>query len=198
MMSVMERKNPYGLIKAFRTAFPGGENVSLVLKTSFGDRHPALMYQLRTAAEAAGVTVIDAVFTQDETVSLIDMCDCYVSLHRSEGLGLTMAEAMLLGKPVIATSYSGNVDFMTSANSLLVDYELVRLEQDVPPYEAGCVWAEPSVEHAASLMRRVYENPAWAAEFGAKAALDVQAYVSLDTAGQRVARRLEEIRSQDR
>ena len=87
----------------------------------------------------------------------MDACDAYVSLHRSEGLGLRMAEFMLLGKPVIATNYSGNVDFMNTSNSLLVDYDLVPVGT-LPPYDSEHRWAEPSLEHAALLMRRLYET----------------------------------------
>jgi GT2 family glycosyltransferase/glycosyltransferase involved in cell wall biosynthesis len=194
MMSILERKNPHALIRAFRQAFAGKDKVSLVLKTTNGDRHPALKRALQEAADAAGVTLIDAVYSQEETLALMNACDCYVSLHRSEGLGLTMAEAMLLGKPVIATGYSGNLDFMDSSNSLLVDYRLVRLGQAVPPYEADSCWADPSVEHAAELMRRVYDNPELAARLGRKARADLLAMGSAEAAGQRIAERLEAIR----
>ncbi|MBV8520671.1 MAG: glycosyltransferase, partial [Acetobacteraceae bacterium] len=127
--------------------------------------------------------------------SLIDAADAYVSLHRSEGLGLTMAEAMLLGKPVIATGYSGNMDFMDESNSLLVDYKLVRLTREIPPYEAYCRWAEPDIDHAARLMRRIYENRDWARDLGTKARADARTLLSLDTAGQRMAHRLADIQS---
>ena len=86
-------------------------------------------------------------------------CDAYVSLHRSEGIGLTIAEAMGLGKPVIATGWSGNTDFMDVSNAFPVGYRLVELEENVGPYHAGEVWAEPSVEHAAELMRFVVDHP---------------------------------------
>ena len=86
-------------------------------------------------------------------------CDCYVSLHRSEGFGLTLAEAMAIGKPAIGTGYSGNLDFMNAENSYLVDYELGRVGPDCEIYPAEGEWAEPSVEHAAELMRRVVERP---------------------------------------
>ncbi|TCZ52612.1 glycosyltransferase [Roseicella aquatilis] len=194
MMSIMERKNPHALIRAFRQAFGGDDTVSLVLKTTNGDRHPKLMQELQAAAEDAGVTLIDAVYTQDETLSLMQACDCYVSLHRSEGLGLTMAEAMLLGKPVIATGYSGNLDFMNAGNSLLVDYELVQLGQAVPPYDAEACWADPSVEHAAELMRRVHDDPGLAARLGRRARADLLDLGSSEAAGERIAARLAAIR----
>ncbi|WP_093178335.1 glycosyltransferase family 4 protein [Variovorax sp. YR266] len=193
MMSVMERKNPLGLIRAFRAAFREDEKVSLVLKTSFGDRHPAELQKLRDAAAGANITVIDQVFSPDEVLSLMNACDAYVSLHRSEGLGLTMAEAMLMGKPVIATNFSGNVDFMDDGNSLLVPYELVKLGKPIPPYDADLEWAEPSVEHAARLMRRLYDDQVWARGLGARAKASAEANLSLEAAGRRIKARLEEI-----
>ncbi|MDM0038513.1 glycosyltransferase [Variovorax sp. J22G21] len=195
MMSIMERKNPLGLIRAFEQAFAAGEPVQLVLKTSFGDRHPAQLEELRAAASGSNITIIDQVYSPDEVLSLMDACDCYVSLHRSEGLGLTMAEAMLMGKPVIATNYSGNVDFMNDSNSLLVPYERVKLGRPIPPYDADSEWAEPSIEHAAQYMRRIFENQAWARELGAQAKLSAEASLSLEAAGRRVAQRLAEIKA---
>ncbi len=193
MMSVMERKNPLGLIRAFKMAFRGDEPVRLVLKTSFGNRHPTQLQELRDAAEGANIVVIDQVFDPGDVLSLMDACDAYVSLHRSEGLGLTMAEAMLMGKPVIATNFSGNVDFMDNSNSLLVPYELVKLRWPIPPYDAQLEWAEPSIEDAAQHMRRVFDNQAWARELGARAKLSAEANLSLRTAGERFAGRLKEI-----
>lgn len=193
MMSVMERKNPLGLIRAFQSAFMPHEQVSLVLKTSFGDRHPAQIKELREAAAGSNITIIDQVYSPDEVLSLMDSCDAYVSLHRSEGLGLTMAEAMLMGKPVIATNYSGNVAFMDETNSLPVKYDLVKLGRTIPPYQADFEWAEPSIEHAAQLMRRVYDDQDWAREIGARGKASAEVSLSLKVAGQKAAARLAEI-----
>ncbi|MBR8482109.1 FkbM family methyltransferase [Burkholderia cenocepacia] len=195
MMSIMERKNPMGLIRAFSKAFGPDDPVCLVLKTSFGDRHPAQIKELRLAAEMSGVKIkiIDQVYSPDEVLSLMDACDAYVSLHRSEGLGLTMAEAMLMGKPVIATNYSGNVDFMDDSNSLLVPYDLVKLGRPIPPYDANLHWAEPSVDEAAKAMRKVFENQEWARELGARARESARVNLSLTTAGHHAADRINEI-----
>lgn len=194
MMSVMERKNPKGLIRAFKLAFNSDEPVRLVLKSSFGDRHPEQMQELRAAARGANITIIDDIFSPDEVLSLMDACDVYVSLHRSEGLGLTMAEAMLMGKPVIATAFSGNMDFMNEDNSLLVSYERVKLGDPIPPYDADLEWAEPSVEHAAQYMRRLFNDQKWAREIGERGRLSAQVNLSLEAAGRRIANRLDEIR----
>jgi glycosyltransferase involved in cell wall biosynthesis len=194
MMSVMERKNPKGLIRAFKLAFNSDEPVRLVLKSSFGDRHPEQMRELRAAARGANITIIDDIFSPDEVLSLMDACDVYVSLHRSEGLGLTMAEAMLMGKPVIATAFSGNMDFMNEDNSLLVSYERVKLGDPIPPYDADLEWAEPSIEHAAQYMRRLFDDREWAREIGERGRLNAQVNLSLEAAGRRIASRLDEIR----
>ena len=199
MVSVMERKNPLGLIRAFKMAFRADEPVTLVLKTSFGDRHPVQMQELRDAvADFPGITIIDQVFSSDDVLSLMHACDAYISLHRSEGLGLTMAEAMLMGKPVIATGFSGNMDFMDDENSLLVSYERVKIGKPIPPYDAELEWAEPSVEHAAQLMRRLYDNPEYAREIGARGKLSAEVNLSLESAGRRMANRLAEIRTLQR
>lgn len=197
MMSIMERKNPLGLIRAFRQAFAPTEPVMLILKTSFGEKHPTLIADLHAAAAEAGgkIMIIDRVFTMDETISLMEACDSYISLHRSEGLGLTMAEAMLLAKPVIGTRYSGNLSFMNDSNSLLVDQMLIEISKPTPPYDIGLRWANPSEAHAAQLMRRVWENQDFAAALGARAQTDLQATLSMDAAGRRMAERLAAIHS---
>lgn len=193
MMSITERKNPLALIKAYRQAFGAGEDCVLLIKTSFGANYPDQLAALQAAA-GEGIIIRDEILSREETLGLINCCDCYVSLHRSEGYGLSMAEAMMMGKPVIATGYSGNLEFMDSQNSLLVDYRLVMLERDFPPYSAGSRWAEPSIDHASSLMRKVFENPAWAAAIGARARSDIATKFSLDAAGAAMAERLEAIR----
>jgi glycosyltransferase involved in cell wall biosynthesis len=120
-------------------------------------------------------------------------CECYVSLHRAEGFGLTMAEAMAIGKPVIATGYSGNVDFMTADNSYLVDHTLRRVGPECEIYPPDGEWAEPSVEHAAELMRRVYEDRAESARMGARAAADIARALSPEATGAAMRARLQEL-----
>ena len=95
------------------------------------------------AAGRPDIVVTDGVLAPGHLGASWRMADCYVSLHRSEGLGLTMAESMVLGKPVIATAYSGNLDFMTEENSFLVPYSWTEVPRGAGPYPAGARWAEP-------------------------------------------------------
>ncbi len=153
--------------RSLRARFRPGEGPGLVLKCINAERDPASHERLLAAAgEHPDVHVIDRYLTPSDKNALTATCDCYVSLHRSEGFGLTMAEAMYVGKPVIATGYSGNLDFMTAENGLLVDYELVPIGPGAPPYPADGEWADPNVEHAAALMRLVFDDPAAATALG--------------------------------
>ena len=195
MGSVMERKNPLALIESFRRAFSEEEPVDVVLKTTSFGNHDAQITELREAAGSANVHILDRVLDGDDITALMESCDAYVSLHRSEGLGLTMAEAMLLGKPVVATRYSGNLDFMDDDNSLLVDCEVVPIRGTVPPYSEveGAHWAEPSVAHAAALMRRVYDDPSFRVALGERAKRSAERTLSIEAAGNRFAERVAEI-----
>jgi len=193
-MSVMKRKNPLGLIDAFMRAFPAGSGAQLVIKAINGDKRPVEREVLMTAAsQHPDVTVIDTYFTRAETSSLMNLADCYVSLHRSEGLGLTLSEAMSHGKPVIATNYSGNVDFMDESNSYLVPWTRVAVGENAEGYSSDATWAEPDVVEAARLMRHVYENQAEAAQVGQKAQDDTLKNFSEAASGAIMKNRLSEI-----
>ena len=193
-MSTIQRKNPVGLIEAFRQAFSAGEGPRLLIKTINAPLRPLHEEALLDAAQGRqDIHIVDRSLTAEEMDGLIAGCDCYVSLHRSEGFGLTMAEAMAVGKPVIATAYSGNVDFMTRENSLLVDYGLTYVGPDVEIYPPEGEWAEPSVEHAAALMRQVYDDPATGAELGARAREDIARTLSPQATGAAMRGRLMEL-----
>jgi glycosyltransferase involved in cell wall biosynthesis len=192
MASVMERKNPLGLIAAFRRAFRPTDPAQLVIKVSRGEKDPDSLAKLRAAA-GDGVIVIDEVMTREDALALLTSADCYVSLHRSEGFGLGMAESMRLGKPVIATGYSGNTDFMTPEIAHLVEYRRVPIVEDLSPYPKGCHWAEPSIEHAAELMRLVFDRPNEARALGARAKAHVERVLPVEAAGRRMADRLRAI-----
>ena len=168
-----ERKNPAAVVEAFVSAFAPGEGPVLVLKSINGrDWKPDQFERIAAfAREREDIIVRDGYVSADERDSYIAACDCYVSLHRSEGLGLTMAEAMAYGKPVIATGYSGNLEFMDESSSLLVPYRLVDVPETWWAHAPGATWAEPDVGTAANLMRRVWEHPDDARAIG-RAGLD--------------------------
>ncbi len=196
MGSVMARKNPLGLIEAFRRAFSPKQDVQLAIKVSRGDSNRANKARLLEAAHRAGVTVIDKVLPREDSLSLLAVADAYVSLHRSEGLGLTLIESMLLGTPTIATAYSGNIDFMTTKNSYLVEYRRTRIVEDIPPYPRGAFWAEPSLDHAAELMRYVVDHPEETQLVAQRAKRELTELFSIEAAGRRMAERLAELRPQ--
>lgn len=175
VFSVIERKNPAGVVEAFRRAFGTSRDALLVVKSLNGESRPELVDGLRRQAAGMNVRFVDGHLDRGTMSALIAACDCYVSLHRSEGFGLGMAEAMALGKPVIATGYSGNLAFMDPSNSHLVPFDLVELERDHPPYEQGNVWADPHLDAAAAAMRVVVDDRDGATELGAAAARSISA-----------------------
>ena len=157
--SHLPRKNPLAVIDAFRRAFRPSEPVRLVLKCVNAESDPMGFATLLDRAAGAAIDIHSGYISADDVSDLMSSCDAYVSLHRSEGIGLTIAEAMGLGKPVIATGWSGNTDFMDVSNGFPVGYRLVELEENIGPYHAGEVWAEPSIEQAAEWMRFVVDHP---------------------------------------
>jgi glycosyltransferase involved in cell wall biosynthesis len=180
-LSTAERKNPVGLIEAYTRAFGPNDGTTLVLKSINGDKRLDQLERVRRAAEGRpDVVVRDAYLSPELHSALLAHCDAYVSLHRSEGFGLDMAHAMGLGKPVIATGYSGNREFMDDATSYLVDYELGPVGPGSDPYPADSRWAYPNVDHAAELLRRVVERPEEAQERGRRAAGRIRTEFSID------------------
>ncbi len=193
MNSVMERKNPLATVAAFRQAFGGSQDVQLAIKVSRGAADPENFAHLQQACDEAGAVLIDRVVSREESYVLLNACDAYVSLHRSEGFGLTMAEAMFFGKPVVATGYSGNLDFMAAENSILIPYEMTPLKQNHAVYRKGSQWANPSVSAAAEAMRRLVERPALARSLGERARSQVAETLSLEAYGRRMKMRLSEL-----
>jgi Glycosyl transferases group 1 len=193
-LSTVQRKNPVALVEAFKRAFAQGEGPQLLIKTINAPLRPLAEEEVLWAADGrSDIHVLDRSLSTGELEGLMAACDCYVSLHRAEGFGLTMAEAMSIGKPVIATGYSGNVDFMNAENSYLVDYTIGRVGPECEIYPPEGEWADPSVEHAAQLMRAVYDDPAEAARRGAQAAKDIARTLSPEATGAAMRRRLEEL-----
>ncbi len=192
--SVAGRKNPLGLIEAFSRAFPAADEdagVALVLKTLGGERHAGEHAALVLAAAShPAIHVIDEHLATPDKNALIRALDCYVSLHRSEGFGLTIAEAMLLQTPVIATDYGGSRDFVTPFNALLVDARPVAIGPGHDPYPDDGEWAQPDLDHAAAQMRAVRADPQAARARAARARADVLARHAPAAAGRAMAQRL--------
>jgi glycosyltransferase involved in cell wall biosynthesis len=189
---VFERKNPLAVIEAFSKAFTPSEGPVLVVKSINGDLRPLERDRVRlAAADRPDIVLIEDYLTKDERDALLSRADAYVSLHRAEGLGLTIAEAMIMGKPVIATAYSGNLDFMTEENSFLVPYEMTVVPPGCDPYAPGTPWADPDVDVAARLMRQVVDEPDLAAGKATVAKADIGRTHGLAGAAAFVERRFE-------
>lgn len=176
-LSHVARKNPMAVIQAFSEEFQGEDNVVLIVKSvnrekvsqkiltneSFLKPHPNIIY-------------LDDYLTKDEILMLMKRAHCYVSLHRSEGLGLGLAEAMRLGTLTVATAYSGNTEFMSTANSLLVDYEMVPVTTSDYPYSGNNFWANPINSDARKKMRRAYADSIGNEEIIGKAKSDLSSF----------------------
>ncbi len=161
--SYIERKNPMACVQAFLKAFPKADytakQVGLVVKVQKPRSDNAAWLELKKIARSdRRIYIIEQTFDRPSLLALYQACDCYVSLHRAEGFGRGMAEALQLGLHVICTGYSGNVDFCQPPYADLVKYRLVRVKKGQYPRASGQVWAEPNVRHAAQLMRQFVEK----------------------------------------
>lgn len=182
--SDIERKNPWAAVHAFQQAFDDRDDVLLVIRLhawSPDPKHVRAAEELEDSVAACdNIRIMRDKLPYADVMSLYASCDVLVSTHRSEGLGLPLMEAMSFGKVGLATGWSGNLDFMNPDNSRLIDYTLVPMQASHSAYAAevgrpGQVWAEPSIDHAAQLMRELAEFPQLRARLGAQAAKDMQA-----------------------
>ena len=154
--SVPERKNPDSVIEAYKKAFKNNNDVALIIKLSHGNND--VITNLKNKLEGCQNYIIEGTMPKEEINSLIKCADAYVSLHRSEGYGLVLAEAMKLGVPTIATNYSANTEFQNNDTALLVPYKLIKLNKEVFPYDKNTIWANPDIEEASKYMKLLYED----------------------------------------
>jgi len=198
--SYIERKNPMACVNAFLQAFPKTDykanQVGLVVKVQKPRSRNAAWLELKKIARSdRRIRIIEETLDRPTLLALYGACDCYVSLHRAEGFGRGMAEALQLGLHVICTGYSGNVDFCQPPYADLVKYRLVRVKKGQYPRASGQVWAEPNVRHAAQLMRQFYENTESAEVSGTKVTLKPMddSIFTPEVVGARYKKRLKEI-----
>jgi glycosyltransferase involved in cell wall biosynthesis len=194
-MSTPERKHPLGSLRAFiQVAFRLPRDVYFCLKTTNSSVRPDIEAEIQQyQKQYSSIIHIDGYLPRNQVNALIASCDCFVSLHRSEGFGLPLAEAMYFGKPVIATGWSGNMEFMTVNNSFPVRYDMVELEHDTGPFRRGLSWAQPDQEHAAWLMNRVVQRPDEARRLGQRARSDIRSNFSPEHIGRLMDERLKRI-----
>jgi glycosyltransferase involved in cell wall biosynthesis len=202
--STIARKNPFGAVEAYRRAFSPAErarSVHLVVKTINLAALPEAFLALSRAVSDVGGTLLDTEMSDSQLAGLTAACDVYLSLHRAEGFGLGIAEAMFAGRPVVATAYSGPSDFLDVAAGCPVGYRTCAVdagELRFNPaarnvYVAGETWAEPDVGEAARRLRMLYEHPRVRARLGEAAAAVARERFSSATVGRQMVERLEAV-----
>lgn len=194
--SYSERKNPAGALEAFRRSGLAGRNAALVIKVHNADANPGDWARLQAAvAELPGTVLINRTLSRREVYELESACDVFVSLHRSEGYGLAIAECMYLGTPVISTDWSGSAEFVTTGNGCPVRCSLVTLDRNHGPYAKGQTWADPDLDHAADWMRRLASDDVLRSQLGAAARATIETKLSPAVIGALYRQRLESIAS---
>jgi len=174
--SAMQRKNPQAALAAYRQLVQRTpKRAALAIKVRGAEVNPRPWAELQAAArDLPDCHLLSAPMSRQTLYELEQACDCLVSLHRAEGFGLVVAEAMYMGKPVISTDWSATAEFVTADNGCPVAFTLQPLEHNCEFYAQGEKWAEADVEHAAHYMRRLVEDPAWGVALGRRAAADIR------------------------
>jgi glycosyltransferase involved in cell wall biosynthesis len=194
-LSVPERKNPAGLLAAFtEVARESRRPVHLLIKVNHAEIEPGFMADLQHRCAGLPVTLLTGTLSRGQLDGLTAACDAYVSLHRSEGLGLPLIEAMYLDKPVIATGYGGVTDFLDEETGFVVRHGMTALQRPQGPYPEGAAWAEPDAGHAASLMLALAKAPETAAAKIAAARRRVTELYAPEAAARRFRCELDRIR----
>jgi glycosyltransferase involved in cell wall biosynthesis len=191
--SFMERKNPLAVVEAFHLAFrkPGNADIGLVVKTLNAGPHAGALRQLKSAIDGdERIHLIEQTMSRAEVNGLIAAADAFVSLHRSEGFGFGLAEAMLLGKPAIGTGYSGNTDFLSRETGYPVPYELVPVGAGEYPDHEGQLWAEPDIAAAGRCMASILDDPGEAERRALAGRAFIETHHSLGAVGRQMRARL--------
>ena len=192
--SMIERKNPMAVIEAYKKAFNKDENVGLVIKMNgYNEDDVNYIHSLLEGYE--NIHIITESFSKVEVNSLIRAVDVVVSLHRAEGFGLVLAEAMINETPCIATNWSANTEFMNEDVACMVDYDIVTIDREIGPYAPGNHWAEAKVEQAAGFMRKLYDDPTYYNEKKVKAKEYIDAKLDLDRITKMIEDRIQFIQS---
>ena len=196
-LSGFERKNPLGMIDAYRRAFPDDDGkTGLIIKVRSLSPDKRALIDAAIGARSSIALRLGEV-AGDEIAGFITSCDALLSLHRAEGFGLVIAEAMQAGKPVVATAWSGNLDFMTPDTSYGVQFETYRLADALGPYAAGTEWAEPDLDHAAAHMRALVADPDAGRATGARARDHINALYAPERTAKRITERMRHITTQN-
>ncbi|WP_404421813.1 glycosyltransferase family 4 protein [Nibricoccus sp. IMCC34717] len=194
--SYSERKNPRAVIEAFRLSGLSHRNAALIIKVHGARGNEADLAALRQAvADLPGTVLLTENLSRKAVYELEAACDCFVSLHRSEGFGLAVAESMYLGKPVIATDWSATAEYLNETNGCPVRHRLCTIERSHGPYSKGQFWADPDPSHAAEWMQRLYDDPSLGHLVGTAARSTIETLFSPAAVGARLRRRLETIAS---
>jgi glycosyltransferase involved in cell wall biosynthesis len=193
--SVFERKNPMGAVRAFQAAFEKDERgVGLAIKINDHLGLGTGLAELMAAIDGwENIRVINEVYGKEEVDDLLSVCDALVSLHRAEGYGLSIAEAMLLGKPVVVTGWSGNMEFTNEENACVVGYELVKIGATRFMYDKWQYWAEPDIKEAALYMKRLREDKTYYKKVADAGKKTIETRQSVERSAREIQKRIEHI-----
>jgi len=191
--SIRQRKNPDGAISAFQKAFEKCDNSVMLLVKVSNATEDEVDFLVDAIGDYANIRIMSDTLDRVEMDSLLNAIDCFVSLHRSEGFGLAVAEALIMGKPVIATAWSGNMDFMDSSYPFLVGYNLIQLDDSYGPYDSGQYWADPDIDRASVLMKSISMDLSHAMSVADHERIRVQDILSPARIGALMADRISEI-----
>lgn len=195
--SISERKNPQGVIRAFKTAFSAEEanrdNIGLILKIGHVDDEKVIEKYRKELKGYTYIYFITDSLSREEVESLIAQSDVLVSLHRSEGFGLPVAEAMYLGTPVITTGWSATTEFTDNSNACVVDCDMIILEKQIGNYEKGNRWADADTGQAAEYMRRLWQEPQYYSAHKERAMSFIREHFNDKMIGEMIAGRIHEI-----